>query len=428
MLFTCALIVCAKLIYAQSGWVLQYSSAKTVFGIDFINENTGICVGNSGLILKTTNKGDNWILAYAPDTTKPLHTIKYLDNDRIIIGGFHTILKSTNSGDSWSSIVVPPDLIDIDISGDKVILCGDNRVFRSINRGDNWTEQTIPGVYGIYWLKGICFSDSNTCYIVTTEYTGFPQSLSLGRILKSTNGGINWNTIFTTYGPASTGDSVFYDVFFVNENYGYASGKNTLFYTTNAGFNWINISGNSNLSDSQRLYFFSSLTGYNIGTSHTFLHSIICKTTDAGLSWSTQLNIHSGNYQSRFYGISFVNSNTGWVCGYNNGGVIYRTTNGGVTSLQQISFGIPVQFLLFQNYPNPFNPTTNIKFDIPKASFVKLIVYDVLGRELRTLVNEQLKAGTYKADWYASAFPSGVYFYKLSAGDFTETKKMVLVK
>jgi hypothetical protein len=93
-----------------------------------------------------------------------------------------------------------------------------------------------------------------------------------------------------------------------------------------------------------------------------------------------------------------------------------------------ISTKIPTDYTLSQNYPNPFNPITNIKFDIPKASFVKLIVYDLLGRELRTLVNEQLKAGTYKADWDASEFPSGVYFYKLSAGDFTETKKMVLVK
>jgi hypothetical protein len=102
--------------------------------------------------------------------------------------------------------------------------------------------------------------------------------------------------------------------------------------------------------------------------------------------------------------------------------------------IRSISSGIPKSFQLFQNYPNPFNPITKFKIQITKLSNAKVTVYDVLGREVATLINEQLKPGTYEVTWDASNYPSGVYFYKLVVGDntnngeFTETKKMVLVK
>lgn len=93
---------------------------------------------------------------------------------------------------------------------------------------------------------------------------------------------------------------------------------------------------------------------------------------------------------------------------------------------------IPVEFKLYQNYPNPFNPTTKIKFDIPlsqeKGGYVKLIVYDILGKEVATLLNEELKPGAYEAEWNAATFPSGVYYYRITAGNFVDTKKLVLIK
>jgi Secretion system C-terminal sorting domain/Abnormal spindle-like microcephaly-assoc'd, ASPM-SPD-2-Hydin len=89
---------------------------------------------------------------------------------------------------------------------------------------------------------------------------------------------------------------------------------------------------------------------------------------------------------------------------------------------------IPESFALHQNYPNPFNPATNIKFDIPTQSFVKLSVFDILGREVEILVNSELLPGVYNADWNASSFASGVYFFRMEAGEFTDVNKMVLVK
>jgi hypothetical protein len=89
---------------------------------------------------------------------------------------------------------------------------------------------------------------------------------------------------------------------------------------------------------------------------------------------------------------------------------------------------IPEKFELFQNYPNPFNPATSISFNIPVAGNVKLTVYDLLGRQVAVLVNEKLNAGTFDVNWNADNFSSGVYFYSIEAGNFTETKKMLLIK
>jgi type IX secretion system substrate protein/beta-propeller repeat-containing protein len=100
----------------------------------------------------------------------------------------------------------------------------------------------------------------------------------------------------------------------------------------------------------------------------------------------------------------------------------------GFVGIKPVSNEIPKEFKLYDNYPNPFNPTTKIRFALPKSSFAKLVVYDALGREVSTLVNEQLKPGTYEADWNAKNFSSGVYIYKLAAGEFVDTKKMVLTR
>ena len=96
--------------------------------------------------------------------------------------------------------------------------------------------------------------------------------------------------------------------------------------------------------------------------------------------------------------------------------------------VQNNNSNIPNKFALYQNYPNPFNPMTKFKFQMPKTSLVKLIIYDVLGSEITTLVNEELNPGTYEVEWDASGLSSGVYFYTLRAGEFTESKKMLLIK
>jgi hypothetical protein len=104
--------------------------------------------------------------------------------------------------------------------------------------------------------------------------------------------------------------------------------------------------------------------------------------------------------------------------------------------VNNIGSSVPNSYMLYQNYPNPFNPTTKIKFSIPlsrgvsegRGVLTKLVIYDVLGKEIATLVNEKLNPGTYSVDWDGLNYPSGVYFYKLVTDAYSETKKMVLIK
>ena len=89
---------------------------------------------------------------------------------------------------------------------------------------------------------------------------------------------------------------------------------------------------------------------------------------------------------------------------------------------------IVYQYELNQNFPNPFNPATKIRYTLPQTSNVVIKVFDILGNEIETLVNEEKQTGTYEITWYAEGLPSGVYFYRLQSGDFVETKKMILIK
>lgn len=105
-----------------------------------------------------------------------------------------------------------------------------------------------------------------------------------------------------------------------------------------------------------------------------------------------------------------------------------RNPTGNPVGIQNSSSEIPDQFYISQNYPNPFNPTTNLGFGISDLGFVSLKIYDIQGKEVAVLVNENLSPGSYEYEWNASGFPSGVYFYKLQAGDYSEVKKMSLTK
>ena len=128
---------------------------------------------------------------------------------------------------------------------------------------------------------------------------------------------------------------------------------------------------------------------------------------------------------------------------YNKGNVLFQQTTGiyklNVTytvpsvGIQTISQEIPEQYKLSQNYPNPFNPATKIRFHIPASAeitqrIVSLKIYDILGKEIAVLVNENLKPGIYEVEWNVQNIPSGVYFYSLITNEFTQTKKMVVVK
>jgi hypothetical protein len=129
-------------------------------------------------------------------------------------------------------------------------------------------------------------------------------------------------------------------------------------------------------------------------------------------------------------------SGTNLFAGTDGGGVWLRPLSEMTTSVEVLSTNLPAHFSLNQNYPNPFNPTTTIAFGLPSESFVSLKVFDAVGREVATLISQELSAGNYAQQWNAEGLPSGVYFYCLSAraisrgqaGSFIETRKLILLK
>ncbi len=133
-----------------------------------------------------------------------------------------------------------------------------------------------------------------------------------------------------------------------------------------------------------------------------------------------------GMIRTNFYAV-FCNQNSSTLAGCVLDNVLYGDTSM-LVGITQINSEVPDKFQLSQNYPNPFNPVTNFGFRIADFGLVKLTVFDAIGREIEVLVNQQLQPGTYEAIWDASAYPSGVYYYRLESGSYAETKKMVLLK
>jgi len=356
-------------------WVTQASFATGVYPrwLHFVNANYGWVVCQDGNYLRTTNGGNNWILSSYPDSTH-FQGVYFLNQ----ITGWAVGRASFNGS-----------------------ILRDHVVIKTTSGGINW----FPQVYDIYnTYNSVCFINQMTGWICGDN----------GRIMKTTNGGDNWALQFS-------GNNFFWKIYFVSNETGWVCGtvgSARLYKTTNGGLNWQPQVTGSSVYGLLDIFFKDSLKGWAVGQ-----YNRIIATSNGGVNWIQQ---HLGTYDEILRSVCFVDDSVGWASGEFK---IFKTTNGGVpVGITIINNNLPDKFSLSQNYPNPFNPQTKIKFAIPKASFTQLIIYDLLGREVATLVNEELRPGTYEADWDASSFSSGVYFYRIISGEFVETKKMVLMK
>ena len=242
-------------------------------------------------------------------------------------------------------------------------------------------------------------------------------------IFNTTDGGFNWNFQDST---AKNNFLPLRDIQFTNADSGWAvggiSGNSIILRTVDGGENWISWISSSNppdisIASFQEIYMLTSNVGWIVGSSNG--PAYILKTTDGGQSWSDET---PENESSGFQSISMLNGLHGFIVG--GQGELYETINGGELTDVSSKYIVTEKFNLSQNYPNPFNPTTTIQYSIPKESFVTIKVYDVLGKELTTLVNERKPEGNYHVDFNASNFPSGIYFYRMQAGSFASTKEI----
>jgi photosystem II stability/assembly factor-like uncharacterized protein len=294
------------------------------------------------------------------------------------------VYKTTNGGVTWESVLSASSSIrSLFFLNPSVGWAADDYrlIYRTTDGGLTWkvTQASCPGVPPLY-LSSLYFTDPRNGWAV-----GFHEG-ALGVIVKSSDGGESWRLAYES-----------------PEYYGVMT----------ADFSFNSVS------------FTDSLSGVVVGGSGT----IMC-TTDGGHNW------HRGFEGTRrvLTDVHFVNEKVGWIVGA--AGTILKTTSGGISFIDEGGgIGVPDGFALAQNYPNPFNPSTTIAYSIPgsgeyagRGTEAKLVVYDLLGREITVLVNERKAPRSYSVDFDGSNLASGVYIYRLSAGRYVECRKMVLMK
>lgn len=335
--------------------------------------NAGI---DSGKIYRTTNYGVNWNLVYSGDwdiignlmTQDPNHP------DTVYLGIRDSIMRSTDFGGTWSKLADYPFL--------------------------DWCDLAVNP------------ANSNVLYAATNHY---PAKLN-----KSTNGGLNWFTVDfvfdTLYSemPAIATTNLNPNIIF-HAQLGSTSNQVGLKRSYSQGSTWLFdvFPGISWAVDIAKDDPFTFAYG-NESVAPFYL------TTNGGINYFNTPNQYAEQ-------ILFYDKSNLFVT---DGSEIYKmdVTYNMPIGIKAISAEIPVEFKIYQNFPNPFNPLTSIKFEVPREEFVKLFVYDMLGRAIETIVNEKLSTGIYKVEFDGTDLASGIYFYSLNAGEFRQSRKMVLIK
>ena len=411
------LILITKNINSQ--WIVtSQPSGFDIFDCSFINSETGYICGYGNTIYKTLTGGVNWINLSFPGTAQNINAIYFFDvNTGMIVSTNDTLYRTTNGGTNWDTKVFIgyPATKFFFLDNNTGWATGYGRLAKTTNGGFNWVVSNSITYGPVHFINSM---------------TGWTSDYSSGSstIYKTTDGSVNWIPQYT-----ATNFRIIYSMFFLNENTGWVSGyREFIAKTTNGGINWVEQNFTSGGQGIYSIEFTNQNTGWASADG-----SKIFSTSNGGNNWSsTILSPNSG----RFTKVHFVNQSTGWLTGQY--GRVFRTTNtGGLTNTTNTTNETPDKFKLSQNYPNPFNPSTIIKFSVPQLSslhalgrdLVTLKVYNILGKEVATLVNENLQPGTYEIPFSINQYtniqyPSGVYFYKIIAGDFTDTKRMLMIK
>jgi len=421
--------------HGGGGWQLQnlpFLNDRPLRDMTFTDSLTGYGItkggnnGDSDYVIKTTNGGNNWFIAYT--TYNLMNRIIFLNPNTGFICGSKNwyssglVLKTTNSGTNWfplnASFALKFDDMFV-LNEDTIWLVDDNGfsggVFRTLNGGNSWLQQ---------WSG----YSPNKIYMVNKDI-GYING-NAGMLIKTTNGGFNWSII-----PGQNG---FNDMSFVDTLTGWKC-SDSMKMTTDGGATWneqrILISGSSM---GRSIASFSNIgkdTIWGGGVVYEFPNlqsrGVVHYTTNGGLNWFFQIPDTSFRLPG-LTNINFVNHSTGWLFSTSKG--IHTKTGGDsifipITKIKNENYYTPENFHLFQNYPNPFNPKTKILYELNLRGKVLLKVFNSLGKEIVTLVDQIQNIGEHKVDFDGSGFSSGVYFYSLFIdNEIIDTKKMMMIR
>lgn len=363
-------------------WKYQASAGEwEAYSMAFINSNTGLVLKEHRHILKTTDGGQSWKTVLQPVAF----------NSRNKVGGI--TFADQNTGYAWMS------LDDY----------GDYRIFKTTNAGDSWAA--IDTISGPGYISGdIAFFDASTGVIAGPKRW----------MVRTSNGGASWDTVKINNVPSGVISKDFEDVIVIDNSHAWAISEKMILFSSDKGLNWNYVDHGLKNIDSAfyTISFYNDKLGY-IGC----FDGTIIKTTDGGKTWAVDLTYKDVH---RFYSSGF-NENGKIFFGTLNGVIITEGQSVGVTEKKNIR---PVNFKLEQNFPNPFNPSTEIGFSLQQESNISLKIFDVIGREIRTLVNNQYyKPGYYSIRFDAEGLAGGVYYYQLSSGSNNiQTRKMIYLK
>jgi photosystem II stability/assembly factor-like uncharacterized protein len=448
----------------KSSWSTTNSQNMTHADIHRLDYNgTNLFCMSDGGIYRSTNDGNNWVdlnhdistLQYqsadydvtnilklqggTQDNNKQTSTNGGVDWDQRTTGdGGYTIVdpvntnyvygqyvngsiqRSNNSGVSFSNITPSGSTGGLFYNpyemapGDhNTIVFGRADIWKTTNAqtastGSGWTQIATTGVVGgSVSAIGISWTNIGKIYIGTSN----------GRILVTSDNGSNWSTL-TGYPYVSD-----FVVDNANDNICYASlggtsGQHVL-KTTDGGATWNNITSNlPNIAANSVVLRTASPRMIFVGTDLGVFQS-----TNEGASW---VSFNSGLPAVEIYDMKYKQS-AGIILVATHGRGCWTFDLGAALGVDPYS-EIPREFTLSQNYPNPFNPRTKIKFGVPNSGSVMISIYDAAGKKVEEIINSKFNAGTYEVTWDGSKYSSGVYFYKLQADGFVQTKKMILVK
>jgi len=394
---------------ADSTWISVYNQVYTYFQLEIDNilltkSDNLIAYSEGWGNFYLTNSGEDWTKIITPYGMRVYGTI----NDSILIGGSSThTYVSNDTGRTWNitgniricSLFFEPT--------SKIIYLGSWRangypcgIFTSNDYGQSWNLlYQFPPLNLAQAITKLHISRTNQV-ILANEYNGGLAGVG-NRLFQSTDHGQTWQVIYFYY---FTVTSIMEDIY----NNLYAIAAIDLLVSEDEGMTWITKSAPSS----------SVLASDYAGRIYLDLRY----STDKGSTW---LNLPNSGFQGAFNDDLKIN-HSNRIYAASTQGVFYGEADSIVVSVEKND---PLKtFYLSQNHPNPFNPSTTIRYEIPERSFTTIKIYDVLGKEVATIVNEEKAVGTHTVEFDGTDLSSGIYFYQLKAGNFVETKKMILLK
>jgi len=359
---------------------------EAIAGID---TNIAFVGDENGKVYKTTNGGLNWLQVLSGGIlitdirfSKVNKNVGYVFGSEI--GGYYRIFRTTDYGNSWQ-LQTP-------------YLGSDEGTLRG-----GWVTDSLHAWYGLY------------CY-----------SCSVAKVAFTSNGGISWNTSVVTpsWGQGVRAAFKTDNQFGITGLWKHNAPNIDLYRSSNGGNSWISYYTVQPF-DLEALLTVPGTSVWYLGENGNYAH--IYKSSNDGTNWFQMVLEDSTKLVFDIDAVRLNGKIYAWAVA---GQIIFKLVDtASVIGISNNGNGIPVSYNLYQNFPNPFNPETKIKYDLPKNTNVTIKVYDLLGRLVSTLVNNEFRnAGRYDVIWNANNFASGIYIYKIEAGTFIETKKMVLVK